>query len=506
MQSLYSETEAAKTPVEPLQYDGVIHAAKMPASRVQWRIYIVALILSDLVMLTTGFALAYFTRFQYALLIFYHETPPDPNNYLNFVLVFVPVWSLIFSLNGLYQKQNLLGGTREYSRLSQATMYGFLVVIMAGFLQPELIIARGWLLLALLFTFLCTAFGRFFLRRVAYAFRRRGYFLTPAVIIGANQEGRWLAEQLLAWQTSGLRLVGFVDELTLPGDLLFRGVPVLGSVAQLDEIIEKYQIGEVILATSAISSRKKQLDIFKKYGVSDDITVRMSSGLYEIITTGMTVDEFAYVPFVKLNKVRLTGLNEMLKMILDYALTIPGLILISPFLLALAIAVKLDSPGPIIYKRGVLGVNGRRFDAYKFRTMRTDGDKILEQYPELKEELDRNYKLKDDPRITRVGKILRKYSLDELPQLLNVLKREMSLVGPRMITPEETVKYTKWDMNLLTVRPGITGLWQVSGRSDISYDERVQLDMYYVRNWSIWLDLQILFQTIPAVLKSRGAY
>jgi exopolysaccharide biosynthesis polyprenyl glycosylphosphotransferase len=385
-------------------------------------------------------------------------------------------------------------------------MYGFLVVIMAGFLEPELIIARGWLLLVVFFTLLCTALGRFGLRRVAYAFRRRGYFLTPTVIIGANQEGRWLAEQFLAWQTSGLRLIGFVDELTLPGDLLFRGVPVLGSVAQLDEIVEKYQVGEIILATSAVTSRKKQLEIFKKYGVSDDVTVRMSSGLYEIMTTGMTVDELAYVPFVKVNKVRLTGLNEAVKMALDYFISIPVMILGAPFFLLLALAVKLDSPGSIIYRRGVMGVNGRRFDAYKFRTMRTDGDKILEQYPELKEELAQNHKLKNDPRVTRVGKFMRKLSLDELPQLINVLKRDMSLVGPRMITPEETVKYEKWDMNLLTVRPGITGLWQVSGRSDVSYEERVQLDMYYVRNWSIWLDLQIIIQTIPAVIKGRGAY
>jgi lipopolysaccharide/colanic/teichoic acid biosynthesis glycosyltransferase len=138
--------------------------------------------------------------------------------------------------------------------------------------------------------------------------------------------------------------------------------------------------------------------------------------------------------------------------------------------------------------------------------MQVDGNEILDRYPELKEELARNHKLKNDPRVTRIGSILRKISFDELPQLFNVLRREMSLVGPRMISPEEVAMYKQFDMNLLTVMPGITGLWQVSGRSDISYDERVRLDMYYIRNWSIWLDLQLLFQTIPAVLKSRGAY
>ena len=153
-----------------------------------------------------------------------------------------------------------------------------------------------------------------------------------------------------------------------------------------------------------------------------------------------------------------------------------------------------------------MGINGRQFYALKFRTMHVNGDEIMEKHPALKEELARNHKLKDDPRITKIGAFLRKYSLDELPQLFNVITREMSLVGPRMISPEEVAMYKQFDMNLLTVHPGITGLWQVSGRSDISYDERVRLDMYYVRNWSIWLDLQLLFQTIPAVLKGRGAY
>jgi lipopolysaccharide/colanic/teichoic acid biosynthesis glycosyltransferase len=131
---------------------------------------------------------------------------------------------------------------------------------------------------------------------------------------------------------------------------------------------------------------------------------------------------------------------------------------------------------------------------------------MLANNPELRRELEKNYKLKDDPRVTRVGGFLRKASLDELPQLVNVLKGEMSLVGPRIITPEEVEKYSKWDLNLSTVRPGISGLWQVSGRSEIPYEERVRLDMYYIRNWSIWLDLQILLQTIPAVVMRRGAF
>jgi exopolysaccharide biosynthesis polyprenyl glycosylphosphotransferase len=248
------------------------------------------------------------------------------------------------------------------------------------------------------------------------------------------------------------------------------------------------------------------LEIFRKYGVTDEVKIRMSSGLYEILTTSLTVNEFAYVPLVYVNKVRLTGIDNIVKFVLDYVFAAVSLILLSPFLVFISILVKISSPGPVIHKRLVMGLNGKQFHALKFRTMVAHGDEVLDQHPELKEELARNHKLKNDPRITRVGTFLRKYSLDELPQLINVLKRDMSMVGPRMISPPEVSMYKQFDMNLLTVLPGITGLWQVSGRSDMSYEERVRLDMYYVRNWSIWLDLQLLFQTVPAVIRGHGAY
>jgi exopolysaccharide biosynthesis polyprenyl glycosylphosphotransferase len=277
-------------------------------------------------------------------------------------------------------------------------------------------------------------------------------------------------------------------------------------MSHLDGIIENYNVREVILASSSITSRDKLLEIFQTYGLSDRVNVRMSSGLYEIMTTGLRVREFAFVPLVCVNKVRLTGFDNFLKLLLDYGLTIPALIFLSPVMLLIAIAVRLDSPGPIIYRRRVMGVNNTMFDAFKFRTMRVDGDEILAKSVELQQELNSKYKLKNDPRITRLGSILRKTSLDELPQLFNVLRYEMSLVGPRMIHPDEMKEYNQYGMNLLTVRPGITGLWQVSGRSNLTYADRVRLDMQYIRNWSIWLDLQLLVQTIPAVLKSRGAY
>jgi exopolysaccharide biosynthesis polyprenyl glycosylphosphotransferase len=474
--------------------------------RVQWLLYRIALILSDILMTGVAFRLAYFFRFEASFDLFAEDAVVSIEYYQTLVVLASFLWLLIFASNGLYNSQNLLGGTKEYDKIFRSSSVGFLVIVLAGFLQPDLIIARGWLLMAWGFTFLLVSAGRFVLRRVVYSLRRHGFFLTPAVIVGANQEGRWLAEQLLSWQTSGLHLVGFVDKKEPATTPLFHDLICLGSVDQLGEIIQQFNVGEVILASSAISTRDYLLDIFKQYGVSETVNIRMSSGLYEVITTGLTVNEFAYVPLVYVNKVRLTGSDNFLKLVLDYVITVTGLILISPLLAVIALLIKVASPGPILHKRRVMGINGKQFDALKFRTMAVNGDEIMDKHPELKEELARNHKLKYDPRVTKVGAFLRKYSLDELPQLFNVLNREMSLVGPRMISPEEVAMYKQFDMNLLTVHPGITGLWQVSGRSDISYDERVRLDMYYIRNWSIWLDLQLLFQTIPAVIKGRGAY
>ena len=474
--------------------------------RLIWSGYISSLIVSDAIMTLLAFRLAYFFRFELNLTIFQLETPAALPFYSSVSYILLIAWLVIFAFAGLYKKENLLGGTEEYALVGRATTVGMLVLIVAGFLEPAFIIARGWVFMAWLFSLVLIDFGRFILRRVVYLLRRRGLFLTKTIIVGANDEGLSLARQLKAWKTSGLDVIGFVDKKFKPGTLLFGNMRVLGDMEQLDDVIQGYGVEELVLASSAISSHDNMLDIFQRYGVNSGINVRMSSGLYEIITTGLTVKEFAYVPLVGVNKVRLTGLDTFVKFATDLLITIPAMILLLPVMLIIGIAIKLDSPGPILHRRRVMGVNKRQFDALKFRTMYVNGDEIIDKYPGLKGELARNRKLKDDPRVTRVGRFLRKWSLDELPQMINVIKRDMSVVGPRMICPEEMDNYSQWNINLLTVKPGITGLWQVSGRSDVTYEERVRLDMHYIRNWSIWLDAQILIRTIPAVLRARGAY
>jgi exopolysaccharide biosynthesis polyprenyl glycosylphosphotransferase len=474
--------------------------------RNEWVIYIVSLFINDLVMMSAAFWVAYFIRFGLYLPIFQVDVVPSKSFYQTIILVLMPLWLIVFPFLGLYSRDNLLGGTVEYAQVFKAATVSLFVVIVAGFLEPAFIIARGWLLLAWILSFVFTSFGRFWLRRVVYRLRRKGFFLSKAVIIGANAEGIQLAQQLLSWATSGLDLIGFIDKKCDVGETVYGNLEVLGNLDDLDKVVQYHNVNELILASSAISSRDKLLDVFKQYGVDGNVNVRMSSGLYEIVTTGLTVKEFAYVPLVGVNKVRLTGVDRAIKLFLDYGLAIPGVILISPLLLILALLVKLDSPGPVFHRRRVMGVNGKQFDALKFRTMYVNGDDIFFQNPNLKTEYEKNHKLKNDPRITRLGAVLRKYSLDELPQIFNVLRNQMALVGPRMISPEEVRDYDRWGINLLTVKPGITGLWQVSGRSDIKYEERVQLDMYYIRNWSLWLDLQLLVRTIPVVIYGKGAY
>jgi len=470
-----------------------------------WQLYIITLMTSDIAMIGLAFHLAFLFRFEMKIALFLQDTTPSLPFYRTVSMALILVWLLIFALNGLYQRQNLLGGTQEYAFTFRAINTGMLLVILTGFLQPAFILARGWLLLTWIFSGFFVNLSRFLLRRLIYYFRQHGYFLTPTLIIGMNQEGSSLAQQLLSWHTSGLSVLGFIDDNLQYDFLLHTHLPKLGGLAQLDQLIERHDIRELVIVTSALS-RQKITTIFEKYGIHKNVNVRLSSGLFEIITTGLEIKEVANVPLIRVNNLRLKPSERFLKLILDYVIVLFSSIFLLSLFGFIALLIKLDSPGPIIYRRRVMGLNGRQFDAFKFRTMYINGDEILAQYPKLQEELSREHKLKDDPRITRVGYYLRKLSLDEMPQFLNILKREMSVVGPRIISPAEMEMYGQWGMNLLTVHPGLTGLWQVSGRSDISYQERVWLDMIYIRNWSIWADFQILLLTLPAVLKRGGAY
>lgn len=463
------------------------------------------LALVDTIAIWAGFWLAYYLRFETNVTYFYQPEETALPFYTTLVFWLIPLWLIVFSLSNLYNFELLFGGTLEYAKVFNACTVSMMLVIVASFLDPELIIARAWLLLSWGIIMLAVLVGRFAIRRVVYRLRERGHFLTSVLIVGANDEGTVVAEQLQAAGTSGVWLAGFVDDDQPIGTKVACDLPVLGNISKLSDIIKSHGIQEVIIASSAVS-REKMLDIYRVFGSSDDVKLRLSSGLFEIITTGVQVREVGSVPLLHLRKMRLADIEIVLKMLLDYSISLAILPILVPTVFILGLLIKLDSPGPIFHRRRVLGVGGKQFDAFKFRTMYTNADEILEQDEALNEQFQVGFKLKDDPRVTRIGRLLRSTSLDELPQLINVLRGEMSLIGPRMITAEEHDRYGKWKMNLLTVKPGISGLWQVSGRSELSYDERVMLDMRYVRDYTIWLDLQILFQTLPKVIRRDGAY
>jgi exopolysaccharide biosynthesis polyprenyl glycosylphosphotransferase len=480
-------------------------ATERLSGREQWQLFIGSLVANDVIMLAAAYALSYWIRFHLSLPIFKLDAVPSVRTYSLTVLFLIPLWVAASFVYDLYDKGNLLGGAREYSRVFHVSILGLIALLMVDFLWADVLLARGWLLMGWFFSFLFVAGGRFWLRRVVYALRKRGYFTANTLVIGANEEGFALVQQLSEWQTSGLNILGFIDDELAVGEPATDDYVNLGNVNQLNQIIKQHRVKELILATGAID-HETMISVFKQYGTGTDVNLRLSSGLFGIVTNGLEVVQMAFVPLIRVNKMRFSGIERLAKFCLDYAIAVPVVLvglLLYPFI---ALAIKLDSPGKVIYRRRVMGVNGRQFDAFKFRTMYENGDAILEENSELKKEFEQNQKLKEDPRVTRVGKFMRKYSLDEFPQLINVFKRDMSLVGPRMITPAEMERFGKWGTNLLTVMPGLTGLWQVSGRSDTTYNERVQLDMYYIRNWTIWSDLYLLWMTIPAVIKKRGAY
>jgi exopolysaccharide biosynthesis polyprenyl glycosylphosphotransferase len=467
-----------------------------------WRRIRLWLVVGDLLVLTLAFTLAYALRFWTGWEIF-QPGAMRPGFYAGVTLLFVPGWIGLFALYGLYNLRHLFHGSQEYALVFNASLLGVVMVIVISFLIPSFVIARAWLLLAWTLTVLLVSGWRFGARRYVYAQRHKGALMERTVIIGANAEGRAVAEHLSSWAGSGAQIVGFIDEQLPLGSEVLRGVPVIGSATALQTLIEQHRIDVAIVADTAIV-RDRLPTIVGAMESLQQLDVRLAPGLFELLTTGVRVQEQGGVNLLALNKTRITGLHAFTKMMLDCMGALIGLTLLAPFFVLIAIAVYLDSGGPVIYRRRVVGVGKVPFDAFKFRTMHTNGDALLSDAQ--RQELRETGKLKHDPRITRVGRYLRKASIDELPQLVNVLLGQMSLVGPRMLTVEELSHFGRWQHNLLTVRPGLTGLWQISGRSDLGYEDRVRLDMHYIRNYSIWLDLSIILRTVPSLISGKGAY
>jgi exopolysaccharide biosynthesis polyprenyl glycosylphosphotransferase len=456
----------------------------------------------DALALILTFVLAYVIRFHFGVAIF-QVGDESPSFYTQIVVWALPAWLVLFVLYRLYDRRFIFVGAQEYGRVFSSCTAGALGIIVISFFYEMPSVARGWLVLVWLLSIVTVCAERFVMRRFVRQLHRRGLLTTPTIIVGTNEEGWALAEQLLDDHRSGMRLVGFVTASPEGHDAPSGRLSVLGGLHDLPALLSAWAAADLVIATTALT-RDQLLDLYRRFGHDERIELRLSSGLYEFRTTGVRVQEFSAVPLMTLERVRITGADAVLKALLDYTAAFLGMIALLPCLALVAALVRLDSGGSIIHRRRVLGRGGAEFEAFKFRTMIKD--RRVAQVPISFVERRSPDKPAQDPRITRIGKILRRTSLDELPQLVNVLRGEMSLVGPRMISPAEAVRYGKWQFNLLTVKPGITGPWQTRGRCTLSYEERVRLSMDYIRNYSIWLDLEILLRTIPSVISGRGAF
>ncbi|HEY9854439.1 MAG TPA: sugar transferase [Stenomitos sp.] len=409
--------------------------------------------------------------------------------------VYLIIQLLLFSQFKLYGQGD---ERRNYQAIFLATAIGIGALYVGSRLYPPHA-HPSFLWVLLISGSLFLSLGRLAIDQSLAYLRRNGIALYRTLLIGKRQEAMAVFNRI---QTQSTDLVGLVSPTLQVANAQANGY--LGSLGYLEEVLRTHRVQEVILTEEL--DRKELMAVFNSCvnqganlkillpsftGISNPVAVRTQKGqfLLEIVQPRMGISQFA------------------LKRAFDIMATALGLIIISPLLVLIALAIKLDSPGPVFFKQQRITVKGRPFWMYKFRSMQVDAEAQLDKIIHLNERKDNlMFKVKHDPRITRVGRFLRRTSLDELPQLFNVLLGEMSLVGPRPPLPREVDNYAPHHRQRLEVLPGITGLWQVSGRSDITdFEEVVRLDLTYIQDWSIWLDFKILFRTIPAVLSSRGA-
>lgn len=411
---------------------------------------------------------------------------------------------LAYAIVGLYPGV-ALSPVDELRWISVTTTLIYLVLGSAFFLRREgETYSRGVFLMALVLSVLFVLIGRVAARHL---FAHRPWWGYPVMILGAGKTGDLLIRTLKRRPGIGLKPVLVLDDDPEKHGYL-HDVPVVGGLELAPGLARARQIPYAIVAMPGVP-RDRLLGLLEKYGQTF-AHLLIIPDLFGFASLWVAPRDMGGVLGLEIRQQLLLPWPRLTKFLIDLVTTILGGVLILPLIAIIAVLIRLDSPGPIFYRQTRIGRGGRTFRAWKFRSMVRNADLVLEDYltrhPELRESWLKDHKLKDDPRVTRLGRFLRRTSLDELPQLWNILRGEMSLVGPRPIVTEEIPRYgDKFDL-YAKVNPGLTGLWQVSGRNNITYDERVNLDAYYVRNWSVWLDCYILMRTVWVVVFGEGAY
>lgn len=324
------------------------------------------------------------------------------------------------------------------------------------------------------------------------------------LVLGGGQQAQQVMDAIRNQPNMGYHLIGYLDQPSAQQTVAAPLAPLLGSLDDLTRVVQAHDIHQIILALPQ-SQHERLLQLVQQCRLlGRDFLI--APELHALSFDRVDLVHVSGVPLLGFKELSLQGWNLAFKRALDLGLIALATPLLVPLCVVLVVLIRLDSEGPALFRQQRIGKHGKPFTCYKFRTMVVDAEARRAELAALNEADGPLFKIRNDPRVTRIGRFLRRSSLDELPQLLNVLRGEMSLVGPRPGLPSEVEQYAAWHRRRLEVTPGLTGLWQVLGRSNTTFDEMVRLDIYYAENWSPWLDVRILLQTIPAVLFSKGAY
>lgn len=414
------------------------------------------------------------------------------------------IFSVLFYLEKRDSRLRYTSFRNELKRAVKITLIGEILLLMLLYSFKAQFVSRSFVGVfgGTLFTLLILQ--KYLLLQFIEYVRERGHNRRSVLIVGDGENSRHLVAKIQKCSDWGLDIVGFLDGNGYEVGTELYGAKVLGKLEDLPDVLHNHFIEEVIFALplGKLEKAKDLLYLCELEGVQTRIISNFFSGL----VSHAEVETAHGLPIITYSTTQRNIGELFAKRVMDIVLSGVGLVILSPIFLVISILIKLTSPGPIFYRWQVVGLNKRKFTSYKFRTMVVNADELKEKLMAKNEMNGVVFKIKNDPRITKIGRFLRKFSLDELPQLYSVFKGDMSLVGPRPPLATEIPKFKNWQRRKLSVKPGITCLWQCNGRNHISnFDDWVLLDLQYIDHWSLWLDFKILFKTIPAVLTSRGA-
>ena len=492
----------ASAPMFPsrlVSFNGARVPLLTPPARRSWgRGLKVAIVFIDLVTMVVAMGVAFHLR----LLLPGSDASHAHSRHLALGAVSLPIWVAMFAHYRLYQANHVNGRREELGRIVHAVAASVAALALIGFMA-KIYVARGWLVLTFVVALAMLGTERELVRRLVTTLRRRRLMLRRVLIVGANSDGLALCTTLSADPSLGYDVVGFVDDVPTDACHLDQR-PVLGSVDETLEAVRASGAHGVIVMTTAVGMAATNR--LTRELTDAGIRVELMCPLRDISVERLSLRSLGGFPVVHVQRIHRHGWRMLAKRSLDVAAAGAALAVLAPVMVVASLAIKLSSRGPVLFRQERIGRDGKPFKILKFRSMGVDADKRLRELRTLNEADGPLFKIRHDPRVTRVGRVLRRYSIDELPQLWNVLRGEMTLVGPRPALPEEVSGWCQELHQRLRVRPGITGMWQVSGRSQASFEDYVRLDLYYVDNWSLLVDLAIVAKTIPAVLGRRGAY